>query len=77
MLLDEMIIDENNMGFIPSLGISFQLNSSAKEIINLIKEHKSKDEIIQTIASNYNLKWQDVYIDVEDFFQKLSIYGLV
>ncbi len=77
MLINEIIIDENNMGFIPSLGISYQLNSSAKEIINLIKEGKSKDEIVKTLAQSENLKWQDIYIDVDDFFKKLKVYGLI
>jgi len=77
MLINEIVIDENNMGFIPSLGISYQLNSTAKEIINLIKEGKSKQEIVQTIASESGEDWRNVHIDVEDFFQKIKIYGLI
>ena len=77
MLLNEIIIDENNMGFIPSLGVSYQLNDSAKEIINLIKQGKSKDEIVKTISQSKNERWQDIYIDVDDFFKKLTIYGLL
>jgi len=77
MLINEIVIDENNMGFIPSLGISYQLNSTAKEIINLIKEGKSKQEIVQTIASESGEDWRNVHIDVEDFFQKIRIYGLI
>jgi len=64
MLLNEIVIDENNMGFIPSLGISYQLNPMAKEII-------------ETIASKYDAKWEEVYIDIEDFFQKLKVNGLI
>ncbi len=77
MLINEIVIDENNMGFIPSLGISYQLNETAKEIINLIKEGKSKNEIVQTIAQESSTDWREVHIDVEDFFQKLKIYGLI
>jgi len=77
MLLNEIIIDENNMAFIPSLGISYQLNSSAKEIINLLKQGKSKDEIIKIISENSGAKWSQVYIDVDDFFKKLNVYGLL
>ena len=77
MLINEIVIDENNMGFIPSLGISYQLNNTAKEIINLIKEGKSKEEIVQTIASESGEDWRNVHIDVEDFFQKIRIYGLI
>ncbi len=77
MLINEMVIDENNMGFIPSLGISFQLNSTAKRIIELLKEGKSKEEIIKIISQESGEDWKKVYIDVEDFFLKLKVYGLL
>jgi len=77
MLIHEIIIDENNMGFIPSLGISFQLNSTAKRIVELLKEGKTKEEIIKIVAEEYNKDWREVYIDVEDFFIKLKVYGLI
>jgi len=77
MLINEMVFDENDMAFIPSLGISFQLNSTAKKIIELLKKGKSKEEIVKTLSSESGVNWRDVYVDVEDFFQKLKIYGLI
>ncbi|ACM93080.1 hypothetical protein NAMH_0702 [Nautilia profundicola AmH] len=77
MLLNEMIIDENNMAFIPSLGTSYQLNKTAREIIDLLKQGKTKDEIVKIITDETGANWRDVYIDVEDFFQKLKVYGLI
>jgi hypothetical protein len=77
MLINEMIIDENNMGFIPSLGLSFQLNLTAKEIISLIKEGKEKSEIVKIVSDKNSIEWKDVYIDVEEFFKKLKIYNLI
>jgi len=77
MLVKEMVIDQNNMGFIPSLGISFQLNSTAKRIIELLKEGKKKEEIVKIIAKESGEDWRKVYIDVEDFFIKLKVYGLI
>ncbi len=77
MLIDEIIIDENNMGYIPSLGISYQLNDMAKRIIEFIKEGKSKEEIVHLIAKESGTDWRVVHIDVEDFFQKIKIYGLL
>ncbi len=76
-MFEEMIIDENNVGFIPSLGISFQMNDTAKKIFELIKEGKNKEDIVKIISDEFDVSWQDVYIDVEDFFQKLKIYGLI
>jgi len=76
-MINEMVIDENNVGFIPSLGISFQVNESAKRIIELIKEGKEKEEIVEILANEYEMDWGKVYVDVEDFFLKLKTYGLI
>ena len=76
-MFEEMIIDENNVGFIPSLGISFQMNDTAKKIIELIKEGKNKEDIVKILSDEFSVSWQDVYIDAEDFFQKLIVYGLI
>ena len=77
MLINEMIIDENGVAFIPSLGISFQINETAREIIELLKQGKNKEEIVQILAEKYERDWREVYIDVEDFFIKLKVYGLI
>ena len=77
MLLNEMVIDENNVGFIPSLGISFEVNDTAKRIIELIKEGKSKEDIVKIISDEFGIKWGEAYSDVEDFFIKLKVYGLI
>jgi len=76
-MINEMVIDENNVGFISSLGISFQVNESAKRIIELIKEGKEKEEIVEILANEYEMDWGKVYVDVEDFFLKLKTYGLI
>jgi len=76
-MLNEMVIDENNVGFIPSLGISFQMNDTAKRIIDLIKEGKNKEEVVEIISKEFDISWREAYIDVEDFFQKLKVYGLI
>ena len=73
----EMVIDENNIGYIPSLGSSFQLNGTAKEIILMLKQGKSKDEIVEELAKKYNKDWREVFIDVTDFMEKLKIYGVI
>ena len=77
MLLDELVIDENGVAFMPSLGISFQLNETAKEIIELLKEGKTKEEIVKILADKYGQDWKKIYIDIEDFFIKLKVYGLI
>jgi len=77
MLIKEMIVDDNNMAFIPSIGTSYQLNSTAKDIVDLLKQGKSKEEIVKIISQKYGVDYKEAYIDVQDFFQKLKIYGLI
>jgi len=76
-MLSQIIIDENNMGFIPSIGASFQMNETAKDIIELLKQGKEKDTIVSEIASKYNKDEKEVFIDVTDFLTKLRIYGII
>ncbi|NPA54789.1 MAG: PqqD family protein [Epsilonproteobacteria bacterium] len=76
-MLHQIIIDENNMGFIPSIGASFQMNETAREIINHIQQGLHKDDIIQALVAKYGISQQEALIDVNDFFMKLKIYGLI
>ena len=76
-MLNQLIIDENNMGYIPSIGISFQLNDTAKEIVTYLKNGDNKDTIISKLSQKYNQNEKEVFIDVTDFLTKLKIYGLI
>jgi hypothetical protein len=75
MQLDSLILDENNMGFIPSTGATFQLNKIGKEILGLLKDGFGKDIIVETLSKKYNLDEKEIFIDVSDFLAKLKIYG--
>lgn len=74
--IDELVVDESNILFHPMMGNSYQLNDVSSEIINLLKEHKSKDEIIEALALKYDVSENELFIDVSDFLSKLKIYGL-
>jgi DNA-directed RNA polymerase delta subunit len=76
-MLSQIIIDENNMGFIPSIGASFQMNETAKDIIELLKKGYDKDTLVNEIAKKYNQDEKEVFIDVSDFLTKLKIYGII
>ncbi len=75
--IQELILDENNVAFHPTMGNSYQLNATAKDIIHLLKVHKTKEEIIEELAERYGVAKKELYIDVNDFFNKLKIYGLL
>ncbi|MFK5938364.1 MAG: PqqD family protein [Sulfurimonas sp.] len=76
-VIDQLILDENNIAFYPMMGNSYQLNNISKEIITLLKHHKSKDEIIKELSLAYDVSENELFIDVSDFISKLKVYGLV
>jgi hypothetical protein len=74
-VIDQLLLD-NNVAFHPMMGNSYKLNETGKLILELLKEHKTKDEIVEILAQKYDVDKKDVFIDVGDFFAKLRIYGL-
>jgi iron-sulfur cluster repair protein YtfE (RIC family) len=74
--INELVLDENNIAFHPMMGNSYQLNDIGNKIIVLLKQHKSKEEIIETLGENYDVPQNDLFIDISDFISKLKIYGL-
>jgi len=75
-VISQLVLDENNMAFHPMMGNSYQLNSVGKEILNMLKHHKLKDEIIEVLAKEYGISEHELFIDVSDFISKLKVYGL-
>jgi len=74
-VIDQLVLD-NNIAFHPMMGNSYKLNQTGKEILELLKEHKSKDEIVDILSKKYDIDKSEVFIDVGDFFAKFRIYGL-
>ena len=75
-VVSQLVLDENNMAFHPMMGNSYQLNSIGKEIITLLKQHKTKDEILKELSGEYEISQDELFIDLSDFMAKLKIYGL-
>jgi len=74
--IDQLVLDENNIAFHPMMGNSYQLNNISHRIITLLKLHKTKDEIIDTLAEEYEISKNELFIDISDFLAKMKIYGL-
>lgn len=75
--IDQLVLDENNILFYPMMGNSYQLNNVGSDVISLLKQHKSKDEIIEKLSLKYEISKSELFIDISDFFSKLKIYGLI
>jgi hypothetical protein len=75
--LEPLIIDENNIAFHPAMGSSFEVNSIGKQILKLLKENKTDNEIIEILNQEYGIDKAQLFIDVSDFLAKLKLYGLL
>ena len=75
--ISQLVLDENNMAFHPMMGNSYQLNDLGKEITTLIREGKSKYQIIEQLNEKYDVEYNELFIDISDFFAKLRVYGLI
>lgn len=66
-------------GFIfnPSSGDSFSSNAIGLEIIQLLKEDKSRQDIMEHISNRYEVDAGTLEKDVQDFLQMLSTYQLI
>jgi len=74
--INQLVLDENNMAFHPATGNSFQLNEIGALILNLLKQFKSEDEILEILQNEYDVSKEDLYIDLHDFLTKVKTYGL-
>ena len=74
--LNELVVDESNVALHPNMGNSFQLNTVGSEILKLLQEDKTKEDIIKYLHKKYDISEGNLFIDVSDFMTKLKIYGL-
>ena len=76
-IISQLTLDENNVAFHPMLGNSYQLNDTASLVVNLLKQFKTTDEIIDELNKTYKINKEELFIDISDFITKLKIYGSV
>lgn len=70
-------ISESGFLFNPSTGDSFSVNPVGQDIINLMKENKSDEEIITDINEMYMVDKNTIEKDLYDFKQILNSYKLI
>jgi len=72
-------IATSEAGFIfnPGTGDSFSVNNMGSEILSILKENKSQDEVIESISSKYEVERSQLEKDLEDFFSQLYGYNLL
>ncbi len=70
-------ISDNGFMFDPYSGDSYNLNATAVAIIKLLKEGKTRDEIIEDFVRKYDVDTFTFEQNLDDFLAMLNHYDLV
>jgi len=72
-------IATSEAGFVfnPGTGDSFSVNNIGSEILVMLKENKSMNDIIESITMRYDVEKSQLEKDLDDFVSQLSGYNLI
>jgi exosome complex RNA-binding protein Rrp4 len=70
-------ISENGFIFNPGTGDSFSTNEIGQEVIRMLNEGKTRDEITDSILSRYEVERSILEKDLGDYFFMLGTYHIV
>ncbi len=70
-------VSDSGFVFNPTTGESYSVNPIGVEIIELLKQEKSFDEITQNLTERYNADIVTIDKDVSDFITLLKQYSLI
>ncbi len=72
----DVAVSDSGFVFNPTTGDSFSVNPIGMEIIKLMKEGKSMEEINKSVLENYNVEEKTIEKDLYDFIEMLGHYSL-
>jgi len=75
--LHTLAISESGFIFDPNTGHTFTVNETGLEIIRLLKESKSLEDIVAAIAADYEAGNEHIYKDVVQFLGQLKNQRLI
>jgi len=76
-ILNHIAVSEKGLVINTYTGELFTLNNLGIEIINLLKQGKSKEEIINFIISNYDVDENTLNIDFYKFVELLEYFKII
>ena len=68
---------EAGLIFNPGTGDSFSVNTMGNEILSLLKENRTRQEIIDSISEKYFTEKNQLEKDLDDFVSQLNEYNLL
>lgn len=76
-LKDNIAVSNSGFVFNPTTGDSFSVNPIGEFMIQLLKEGKSKEEIVSDVIETYKIDADTVEKDLYDFTKMLATYKLI
>ena len=68
---------EAGLIFNPGTGDSFSVNNIGAEILTMLKEAKSQQDIISLLSSKYDVEKNQLEKDMDDFVSQLNDHNLL
>ena len=72
----DIAVSDSGFVFNPATGESFSVNPIGTEIIRMIKENKSSQEIVDFVIDHYQTDSVTIDKDFNDFIEMLNLYSL-
>ena len=76
MIKKDVAVSDSGFVFNPATGESFSVNPIGTEIIRMIKENKSSQEIVDFVIDHYQTDSVTIDKDFNDFMEMLNLYSL-
>jgi hypothetical protein len=76
LIKGNIALSENGFVFNPSTGDSFTINNTGKEVLTLIKEGKTINEIVELMDEKYDIDRLTLERYLADFMNDLSVNNL-
>jgi PqqD family protein of HPr-rel-A system len=74
---ENIAVSDTGFVFDPSTGDSFTVNETGQEILNMLKQGKSYDEISTQITASYDIDRGSFERYYQDFIEMLNHYHLI
>lgn len=72
-----LVINETGFAFDPMSGVSYTVNGTGREVIELLRQGQDIEKVVRRISQKYDRPFEDTYTDVLEMVEKLRAYGLV
>ncbi|MBK8398885.1 MAG: HPr-rel-A system PqqD family peptide chaperone [Leptospiraceae bacterium] len=74
--LKNLALSDTGFVFDPTTGNTYTLNETALAIVHLLKQDRTKEEILQSILSEYEVDSDEIDRDFSDLIIQLTELGL-